>query len=318
MGPFKAAVCSITACVCLSLTGCGQQQTLAQREIVRAVFLERQKAECKAVLLVEDTDLPEGESGYKTADGTGDTFEKAICEAELSLDGTPFYGLMDLVTMPLEADWETVTQAGQLLYEQAQPAPEMTLFLLDAKDFPLPKSAGELYDILCAATKTYKLHGGLEGLFVQQDFCALPVWQEEGMGFAFLRRGQQPVRLDSGLEAQLAAVLCGQIRHLESYYAQESAYCAADTTVQWDAEKENINILLHLRKTSLADLSGQERPQSDLESILETELQSAFQRLNQTAGDIRADPFRLNFWKTSVMETTVQNPLPQLIVEIEP
>lgn len=317
MDTLKTKLCALMGVFCLCLTGCGQQ-TLAQREIVRAIFLEQQGTECKAVLLLEDTDLPEGESGYKTADATAETFQKAIREAELSLDGTPFYGLMDLAALPIQANWQTVNEIGNLLYQQAQPAPEIALFLLDCGESPLPKSAGELYETLDAQTQLYDLHGGLERIFAQQEFCALPVWQESELSFALLRSGEEAVLCTKGLESQFAAVLTGQIRHLESYYAQGCAYCSADATVQWDAEKGKIGILLRLRKVTLQDLSGEDVPQSELKDKLATELQSAFERLNQISREINADPFRLTFWQNSVLEAGETDFIPQLSIEIEP
>lgn len=313
----KAKICALMAAACLWLSGC-RQQTLAQREIVRAVFFEEQAEQCKAVLLVEDTDLPEGESGYKTADATAATFEKAIREAEKSLDGTPFYGLMDLAALPIGADWETVTKLGELLYQQAQPAPEMDLFLVDTQGTPLPKSAGELYDTLHAETEAMEWNGGLERLFAQDTFCTLPVWQKEELGLAFLQQGKEPELIPTGLTAQLGAVLCGQMGRIDTYFDEDQADCSAAATMEWNAEKDRVEILLHLRQTTLRSLGDEEETSSVLEDELAKEIQEAFSDLNKTAASLGADPFRLAFWQETMTGRKEEMPLTQLQIEIEP
>lgn len=312
----KTKLCVMMTVVCLCLSGC-RQQTLAQREIVRAVFFEEEEKQCKAVLLVEDTDLPEGESGYKTAEATANTFEKAIREAEQSLDGTPFYGLMDLAALPVEADWETVTKIGEMLYQQAQPAPEMDLFLVDTEGSPLPKSAGELYDTLRAETEAMEWNGGLERIFVQDAFCALPMWRDGELGLAFLRQGMESEMIPAGLTTQLGAVLCGQMRRIDTYFDEEQADCSAKVTVEWNAEKDGVEILLHLRQATLRSLDGEEENSSDLESKLTEEMQEAFSELNETAARLGADPFRLQFWQETMTGKGETMPSAQLQIEIE-
>lgn len=54
-----------------------------------------------------------------------------------------------------------------LLYDRAQPAPELSVFLLDSADHDWQQDAQGLYERMQAIEDRYKFHCGLQQLFTQ-------------------------------------------------------------------------------------------------------------------------------------------------------
>ena len=80
------------------LAGCGGQ-LLSHREIVRAVFFTAQDAGFTVKLLTSDQQS-EDSAACKTFTGSGATCAAAWNAAAQTMNGQPFYGLMDLAVLP--------------------------------------------------------------------------------------------------------------------------------------------------------------------------------------------------------------------------
>ena len=65
---------------------------------------------------------------YKTVSARGDTAAQALHLAEDALPGRLYYGLLDLAALPPGCDWADAQTLGTLLYDKAQPAPELSVF----------------------------------------------------------------------------------------------------------------------------------------------------------------------------------------------
>lgn len=298
----RAKTCLILAGAALLLmTGCAGRP-LIEREIVRAVFFAQQDGKSHVILLLQDQES-EGSSDYKTATGEGDTAAQALSDAAAGLDGVMFYGLTDLVALPPDCNWEELRQFASVLYETAQPSPEITLFLLDNRTVErLQETAGDLYDAMQAVEKKYRISCGLESVLSQSDQAALPCWQEEGYGFAVLKQGQSALRYVEPMRAQLAAVLCGQSRQLEFSFEDGNASCRAGTTVLFGAERDGVEILLQLHDSDLSALTDAvPRQEEELEQLLAQQLETAFLQIYEDTQNIGADPFRLTFWQNCLL-----------------
>ena len=129
----------------LLLCGCGGQP-LSKREIVRAVFFAQQGEHYSVCLLLADQNAPEGESAFKTASAAAPTPAQALENAAATLPGTVYYGLLDAAALPVGADWEQAQEIGLLLYDRVQPAPELSVFLLDSADHDWQQDAQGLYE----------------------------------------------------------------------------------------------------------------------------------------------------------------------------
>ena len=57
-----------------------------------------------------------------------------------------------------------------LLYDRAQPAPELSVFLLDSADHDWQQDAQGLYERMQAIEDRYKIHCGLQQLFTQRGY----------------------------------------------------------------------------------------------------------------------------------------------------
>ena len=126
------------------LCGCGQ--ALSEREIVRAVFFTRQQGVYSACLLLADQNASKDEAlSYKTASARGVTAAQALHAAESTLPGQIYYGLLDLAALPPGSDWQTAQTLGTLLYDKAQPAPELSIFVLDDASYSWAQDAAALY-----------------------------------------------------------------------------------------------------------------------------------------------------------------------------
>ena len=163
----------------LLLCGCGGQP-LSKREIVRAVFFAQQGEHYSVCLLLADQNAPEGESAFKTASAAAPTPAQALENAAATLPGTVYYGLLDAAALPVGADWEQAQEIGLLLYDRVQPAPELSVFLLDSADHDWQQDAQGLYERMQAIEDRYKVHCGLQRLFTQHAGCAVPALPQGG------------------------------------------------------------------------------------------------------------------------------------------
>lgn len=299
----KTKIGLLTGLLCLLglLCSCGAKP-LAEREIIRAVFFEEEGPRCTAVLLLQDPDAAEEKSSNpatRTARGAGDTPAAALRSAEQTLQGSPYYGLMDLAALPKNSTWQTVETIGELLYTHAQPTPEIAVVLLgDTGAQPLEKSAQELYKNWQAAEKTYALHCGLERVFAQNAQAAIPRMGRQGYGVCLLGEGTR-ADLNHPLTAQLAAVLNGMSRRLACSYGEGTAACRAQASASFAAARvgqaTGIQIKLRLRGTKLEDLSAAQRGEQALQTALEQELQQAFLGLHTLTQVQNIDLFHLAF-----------------------
>ena len=278
----------LTVCAALLLCGCGQ--ALSEREIVRAVFFARQQGAYSACLLLADQNAESDGVQYKTVSARGDTAAQALHLAEDALPGRLYYGLLDLAALPSGCDWADAQTLGTLLYDKAQPAPELSVFVLDT-----------------AVEREYDLHCGLQQLFAQADGCAVPAYRaDSGYDFALLAADGASVYV-SGLQAQLAAALCGQTGRFFTAFAGGQAVC--DTRVNVTAEDTTVQ--LHLRDTDFQPLGAYNE---DWQALLCTELQQAFSAL--TADDA-ADFFHLQFWHVNLWGPGSALPVPRLEILFE-
>lgn len=277
----------------LLLSGCGGQ-ALSEREIVRGVLFTRQQSDFSVCLVLADQRSEENSGGEKISAAQGSTPAQALERAEQALYGDVYYGLLDLAALPADVDLSTAREIGELLYENTQPAPELSVFVLDTNPVTSwAKEGSVLYQNMKALEKTYKVHCGLQQLFSQEDVCAIPGYTSVG-GYDFLLLPQDaaPVRCHGLSEAQLAAVLCGQTSILKGTFASGRAACEA--RVQVMAEGQHLQ--LHLRDTTLSALDSSLSKES-LRPVLQKELYETFLRLQQQMQRSGADPFHLNFWQ---------------------
>ena len=168
----------LIACITLFLCGCGQ--ALSEREIVRAVFFARQQGQYSVCLLLADQNNNEDGLHYKTSSARGVTAAQALHRAEAALPGRLYYGLIDLAVLPADADWQTARELGSLLYDKAQPAPELSVFVLDTASHSWAEDAAALYEDMKSVRSAYRLHCGLQQLFTQADCCAVPGYRPAG------------------------------------------------------------------------------------------------------------------------------------------
>ncbi len=300
----KAKACLIL-CAALLLTGCGQ--AFSEREIVRAVFFAQQGGQYSACLLLADQNAGEDGTHYKTSSGLGATPAQALHRAEAALPGQLYYGLLDLAALPPGCDWAAAQELGTLLYDKAQPAPELSVFVLDDTARSWAQDAAALYEDMKAVESTYHLHCGLQQLFTQADGCALPGYRADtGYDFCLLAK-DTPAKRVSGLAAQLAAVLCGQTNKIGSVFAGGNAICQADSnlTVQDTA------VQLHLRNAEFQSLTDADE---DWQDLFCEELQQNFSVLT---ADTSADFFHLQFWHANLYGPGSVLPVPTLEIIFE-
>lgn len=299
----------LTVLSCLLLCGCGGQP-LSKREIVRAVFFEQQGSNYSVCLLLADQNAPEGETAFKTASAAAATPAQALENAAATLPGTVYYGLLDAAALPAGADWEQTQEIGLLLYDRAQPAPELSVFLLDSADHDWQQDAQSLYERMQAIEDRYKVHCGLQQLFTQHAGCAVPALaQGSGYDFALLAKDSPPRRC-TGLTAQLAALLAGQTARLETTYAADTAACTARAEVTATGSV----VQLHLYAADLRSLAAP-LDEAALRKALETDLQASFAALAKTTA-ARA-LFHFTFWQQCLYgpNTATQTPTLQILWE---
>ena len=296
----------LICCAAALLCGCGQ--ALSEREIVRAVFFARQQGAYSVCLLLADQNADADAIQYKTSSARGTTPAQALHRAEAALPGQLYYGLLDLAALPPDTDWAEAQALGTLLYEKAQPAPELSVFVLD--DAPArswAENAAALYEDMQAVETAYDLHCGLQQLFTQSDCCAVPGYRaDSGYDFVLLAK-DAPAQRTAGLAAQLAAVLQGQTDKIETSYADGTALCKTRANVTVDASV----VRLHLRGTQLQALAGDDE---NLQRRFCTELQQDFAALTQSDA---ADFFHLKFWYANQYGPAAAVPAPQLQILFE-
>lgn len=295
--------------ICLLFSGCGGQP-LSKREIVRAIFFAQQGNSYSVCLLLADQNAREGGNAFKTASAAAATPAKALENAAAALPGTVYYGLLDAAALPAGADWEQAQEIGLLLYDRAQPAPELSVFLLDGRKYDWQQDAQDIYEQMQAIENRYKIHCGLQQLFTQRTGCAVPALaQGSGYNFTLLAKNVVTSRC-TGLTAQLAALLAGQTTRLETMYAADTAACTARAEVTAAVEK----IQLHLHDV---DLRGLAAPMDEiaLRSALETDLQRSFAALTKTTA--ASDLFHFQFWQQCLYgpDAVLKTPLLQILWE---
>lgn len=274
----------------LFLCGCGGKP-LSEREIVRGILFTRQQASYSVCLvLANQSEDSSGSPQDSIVTAQGTTPAQALQNAEECLYGDVYYGLLDLAVLPADADWSTAQEIGSLLYENAQPAPELSVFLLDTAPIESWAEQGStLYTRMKEIETTYKVHCGLQQLFSQQSVCAIPADSSSGgYDFVLLARETAPIRCHDLSGAQLAAALCGQTNTLRGTFAAGQAVCESRVQVLVD----DSTVQLHLYDTTLKSLNG---TSDDLQVLLREELKRSFLSLSQATQNAVADPFHLNF-----------------------
>ena len=226
----------LMAAVLLSclLAGCGGQ-LLSHREIVRAVFFTAQDAGYTVTLLTSDQQS-EDSAACKTFTGSGATCAAAWNAAAQTMNGQPFYGLMDLAVLPAGCSWPLAEEIAQLLQSTARPAPEIAVFVLDpAVQMPIQDQTPTLYENLKALEEKQQLHCGLQTLFDNAETAAVPVSAGGEYAMLFYDTAANTARqTQSPLAAQLAAILCGQAHRLDCTLPDDlhlAAKAAADVQV---------------------------------------------------------------------------------------
>lgn len=300
----KAKACLIL-CAALLLTGCGQ--ALSEREIVRAVFFARQGGQVSACLLLADQNAGEDGTHYKTASARGATPAQALHRAEDTLPGQIYYGLLDLAALPPGSDLAAARTLGTLIYDKAQPAPELSVFVLDDAAHSWAQDAAALYEDMLAVERAYDLHCGLQQLYTQEDGCAVPGYRADSGYDFYLLAADAPARRTAGLTAQLAAVLCGQSDRFFTTYADGRLLADAKVNVT----VEDSAVQLHLRDTELQTLRG---AVADPQALFCAELRQAFAAL--TTGQ-SADFFHLQFWHANLYGPGSAPPTPTLQIIFE-
>lgn len=294
----------------LILSGCGGQ-ALSEREIIRGVLFSKKAEGYSACLVLADKGENANGTTICAADGT--TVAQALACAEQALQGDAYYGLLDLVALPSDVELSSAQDIGDLLYQNAQPAPELSVFVLDSSlAQSWQEQGGELYQNMKSLEQVYKVHCGLQQLFTQSEVCALPVYApESGYDFMLLTEDAPPIRCYGLAEAQLAALLCGQTSYLRGIYASGQAFCEARAQV---TAEDNL-IQIHLRDVSLTSLNPS-LGDDELAGLLENELKKSFDDLYLRIKQ-KADPFHLDFWQGCLYGpgATMQDPSLEILLE---
>ena len=270
----------LMAAVLLSclLAGCGGQ-LLSHREIVRAVFFTAQDAGYTVTLLTSDQQS-EDSAACKTFTGSGATCAAAWNAAAQTMNGQPFYGLMDLAVLPAGCSWPLAEEIAQLLQSTARPAPEIAVFVLDpAVQMPIQDQTPTLYENLKALEEKQQLHCGLQTLFDNAETAAVPVSAGGEYAMLFYDTAANTARqTQSPLAAQLAAK------------------AAADVQV---LAPGSVRVNLTLRDVELKDLTPAARPDAELQVAFAAAANREFDGLITVLYGINgpdADPLDLCFW----------------------
>ena len=291
----------LTAAVLLGclLAGCGGQ-LLSHREIVRAMFFTAQDAQYTVTLLSSDQQS-EDSAACKTFTCSGATCAAAWNAAAQTMNGQPFYGLMDLSFLPAGCSWPLAEEIAQLLQSTARPAPEIAVFVLDpAVQTPIQDQTPTLYENLKALEEKQQLHCGLQTLFDNANTAAVPV--SAGGEYAMLfynARTNAAWQTQNPLAAQLAAILCGQAHRLDCTLADNlhlAAKAAADVQV---LAPGRVRVNLTLRDVELKDLTSATRPDAALQAAFDAAANREFEDLITALYGMEstnADPLDMSFW----------------------
>ena len=231
----------LTVCAALLLCGCGQASPSVRSSAL--LFLRGSRGHTPPVCCWPIRTQRVTACSTKPVSAAGTPPRRPLHLAEDALPGRLYYGLLDLAALPPGCDWADAQTLGTLLYDKAQPAPELSVFVLDTADHSWAADAASLYEDMKAVEREYDLHCGLQQLFTQADGCAVPAYRaDSGYDFALLATDGASVYV-SGLQAQLAAALCGQTGRFFTAFAGGQAVCdtrvnvtAEDTTVQLHSE----------------------------------------------------------------------------------
>lgn len=301
----------LTLALCLTLGGCGVP-LLSERQIVQAIFFSESAGQVEAVLLLSNGEGTEGTSG--TLAGFGQTPAEALHEAEQAAKGPVFYGLMDLAVLPAAACYAEMGTYADAIEASVLPASRMDLVLWQRPGLTsVQEQAPSLYADITTALAKYGVRNGLYQISSRQNICALPVWQGTQFDFVWLQAGEEPVRLSSPLQAQLAAVLDGQANRLDCLLDKGSLACTARTVLRWESKGDTVIAELTLCDLVLADLAAAARPEAETRTLLENSLQTAFREI-RSAADALQDPLRLQFWSFQQTGFSEIGPAAQLIV----
>lgn len=302
---------------CAVLCGCEQAPLLSQREVVNAVFFGSQNNGCKVLLLVADHTSSEQQTqaGFRAVEGVGKTQAQALAAAEDALDGQVFYGLMDLVVVSVSFGWDEITEIGRLLYQNAKPAPQITLLMTER--LPDGEKAGKLYTEMKDGIARYGLTNGLQALFSAENECALPIWQGTGYGFSILQKGQPGTIWKEELTAQLAAVLCGQTDRMMCTFVQGKIALQTKVMVQTEASGQETVVHLTLVEPELQDLENMGYSDSQLQELLCDQLQQVYTEMIRDCYTDAFDPFRTRIQRFSVVGREEAIPVPALCLHLE-
>ena len=275
----------------------------------RAVMVRelRQRLPNVILLAVEDRGFHRCRSVRELRDTYG---LKEVDRMLLDTVEIPAYGLLDLAGLPAGSTWQTAQEIGTLLYENAQPAPELSVFMLGEEPIQSwAQQGGELYRRLKALEQTAGVHCGLQQLFTNRDVCAVPALSE-GAAYDFVLLPREgPAMRSSGMTAQLAAVLCGQTTRMEGTYAFGAVSCR----VRAQVTVEENRVQLHLREGEYQCLSG---TMEDPEGAFYEELRQAFAELCRGIEENGTDPFSLGIWQFCTYGTEYAKETP--VLEILP
>lgn len=291
----------------LALSGCAGKP-LAEREIVRGIFFARAGSGYQATLVLQDQQSEQADA-FCTAAGQGQTAAQALADAAAGLDGTVFYGAMDLVGLPPGSGFDTVRSLAALVRQTAQPSPEVSLLVLDERTAAsLPDEAGALYTAIGRSRQRYGVSCGIESVAAQPDTAALPVWQGGAYGFAVLARQAAPLWYSDPLAAQLAAVLCGQGDRLDVTDPARGYACQGGAAVRVQAAPAQLTVTLRLADVKLQPLAGEGTDPAALRQALTQDLQAAFAGLTADAQAAGADPYRFGFWAQCLLGPDAATP----------
>lgn len=312
----KNKVLLLKGCLLMSLilSGCGGQ-ALSEREIVRGVLFTKQQGEYSACLVLADQNADSASpEKNKISAARGATPAQALERAEQTLYGDVYYGLLDLAALPADVDLDTAREIGELLYDNAQPAPELSVFVLDTKPIQSwAKEAAGLYRDMKDLETTYEVHCGLQQLFAQPDSCVIPGYRAgEGYDVVLLAQEGTAVRCSGMSGAQLTAVLSGLTHQFRGSYAGGQAFFTGRAQVTG----EGSTLQLHLRQTEFSALT-EEAAKADLQTMLERELQDSFQNLQGKMQQVGGDPFHIKFWQACLYGSQRQVGTPVLQVLFE-
>lgn len=273
----------------LLLCGCAGT-SLSQRTIVRAVFWQKQGSGFAAVLLAADPKSDTADACTVTTAAAA-TPAQALSAAEEALPGEVFYGQLELAAFPEGSTWQQARQLGELLYERAAPAPEISLFLVQT----LGSDPAALLPAMQQTLRQNRLHFGLQQLFSSDAGFVIPVFRPEGYAMRLLTPDTS-VLYEQPLQAQLAAVLAGHAAALRCRFG--SCSVNAKTNLVCDGE----TLHLYLRDTQLQELSDDTDGQ-DVSAAFETALCAAYGALCGDAAAAGADLYHFAFWRQCANKT---------------